>query len=228
MELKDKVVVITGGSKGFGKELAKAFLLEESKVVICSHNKEEVEATSQEISAFGVYANVTSEEDLTNLAEVTIEKFGQIDIWINNAGMWLPHAIAEDLNMEEVREMFEVNVMGIMNGSRVALRSMKERSTGTIVNIISAAALDGRVGISAYASSKWAANGFTQSIRKENKDIVVLAVFPGGMKTEIFDKGKPDNFSDFMNPEEVAKKVIDNLKLDSPSIDLVIRRPEIL
>ncbi len=227
MELKNKVVVITGGSKGFGRALAEDFIKEGSKVVICSQNKDELQKVAKEIDATAIIADVKNEEELTSLAQKTIKEFGQIDIWVNNAGIWLPHANTEDLNMEEVKAMFDVNVYGLMNGSRVALRHMKDRKSGTIINILSAAALGGRPNISAYAASKWAANGFSKSILEENKNngISVLSVFPGGMKTNIFDKGKPDNFDAFMDVKDVSVKVIANLKKENPEHELIILRP---
>ena len=136
MNLKDKVIVITGSSKGFGKALAVAFIKEESKVVISSNNEKEVQDTANEIGALGVYADVTKEEDLTNLANEAIKKYGGIDIWINNAGLWMGNDFAENFDMDKVRKMFDVNVIGTMNGSRVALRYMKEKGIGTIINVI--------------------------------------------------------------------------------------------
>lgn len=229
MDLKKKVVVITGGTKGFGRALAELFLKEKAKVVICSHNKEDVEKVAEEIGVIGVYADVTKEEELTNLAKETIEKFGHIDIWVNNAGIWMT-GLAEEHDMTEVERMFEINVIGAINGSRVALRVMKEANFGTIINILSRAALDGRPGISLYAASKWALNGFTKSIREEVKDtnISVLSVFPGGMKTGIFGKDQPSNWSDFMDVTKAGAKVIENLKLEQPVEEIVLRREDLV
>lgn len=228
MNLKDKVVVITGGTKGFGRAMAELFVSEGAKVVICSHHKENAEKAAGEIGAVGMYADVTRENELTNLAEAAQNKFGRIDIWINNAGVWM-NGLAEESSMEKVREMFEVNVMGTINGSRVALRLMKKVNSGVIINILSRAALDARAGISMYAASKWALNGFTKSIREENKDknISILSVFPGGMKTGIFGKNQPANFDDFMDASKAAQKVIDNIKSEEPEEEIVIKREEI-
>jgi NAD(P)-dependent dehydrogenase (short-subunit alcohol dehydrogenase family) len=227
MILKDKIVVITGGSKGFGRALAEVFIAEGANVVINSHNREEVENVGREIGALGVLGDVRKEEDMENLAQRCIEEFGHIDIWINNAGLWMAHAFAEEFSMDKVRDMFDVNIVGTINGSRVALRHMKGRNAGTILNVISTSALSGRPEISMYATSKWAVNGFTKSIRDENKDndISVLSVFPGGMQTTIFGDYKYSNFHDFMNTKDVAKKVIDNLKRQSPESELIIKRP---
>lgn len=225
MQLKDKVVVITGGTKGFGRALAELFLKEGAHVAICSHHKDEVETVAKEIGALGVYADVIKEEDMKNLAEAAIKEFGKIDIWINNAGIWMG-GFAEEADMAGVRRMFDVNVIGTINGSQVALRLMKEKNSGTLINILSRAALDSRPGISLYAATKWGLNGFTKSIRDENKDkdISILSVFPGGMKTDIFNKNKPGNFDDFMEVNPAAQKVIDNLKLYKPEEEIIIKR----
>jgi len=229
MNLKDKIVVITGGSKGFGKALAGAFLNESSKVIISSNNEKEIESVAKEIGVLGVFADVTKEEDLTTLANEVIKKFGGIDIWINNAGLWMTHSFIEDFDMNKVRKMFDVNVIGTINGSRVALRFMKEKKSGIIMNIISTAALAERPTLSTYCASKWAVNGFTKSIRAEDKEknILILSVFPGGMKTDIFGEARPDNFDDFMETSYVAEKVIDNLKKEFPEEELIIQRPEV-
>jgi NAD(P)-dependent dehydrogenase (short-subunit alcohol dehydrogenase family) len=226
MNLKNKVVVITGSSKGFGLTLAKAFLKEGAKVVVNSIDEAKIKKTAEEIGSFGIYADVTKEEELEGLLKETIKKLGGIDIWINNAGLWMPHDFAENFDMDKVKKMFDVNVIGAMNGSRVALRYMKEKRSGTIVNIISDCALAPRPMSSTYCASKWAVNGFTKSIREENKDknISILSVFPGGMKTDLFGENKPDNFDDFMDPEDVAMKVIDNLKQENPIEELVIQK----
>lgn len=224
MDLKDKVVVITGSSKGFGKELAKALIKEGANVIVSSNDRKNVKITSKEIGAFGVRADVTKEKDLTKLSKEAIKKFGKIDIWVNNAGIWMGNDLAENFDMNKVRKMFDVNVIGTIHGSRVALRYMKERGSGVIMNILSTAALAGRPTISTYCASKWAVDGFTKSIREENDNISVLAIYPGGMKTDIFSDSKPDDWDDFMEPSYVVEKVIDNLKKESPEKELVIRR----
>ena len=225
MNLKNKVIVITGGSKGFGKSLAQAFLREGANVVISSNNEKEIQNTAKEIGAFGIFADVTREEDLTYLLNATIKKFNEVDIWINNAGLWLPHDFAENFDMNLVRKIFEVNVIGLMNGSRVALRFMKKNNKGMIVNIISDSGLVERPMSSCYCSSKWAATGFTKSIREENKKISILGVYPGAMKTDIFGENKPEGFDNFMEVDYVAEKVVTNLKSDDIKEDLIVQKP---
>jgi NADP-dependent 3-hydroxy acid dehydrogenase YdfG len=226
MELKDKVVVITGGSKGFGKSLAEVFILEGSRVVICSHNKEEVEKVATQIGAFGVFADVRSEQDMENLANETEKKLGPIDIWVNNAGIWLNNQNAEENDLSKVKNMVDVNVTGLINGSVIALRKMKPKNNGMIINILSGAALGPRPGIVTYSATKWASKGITDGLREENKDknLKFISVCPGGMKTTIFGDYKYPDFDKFMETADVAKQVLENIKKENPENELVIRR----
>lgn len=226
MQLKDKVVVITGGSKGFGRALAEAFVKEGAKVSICALNENELKETAEKLGVFEMVADVRKEEDMQKLAEATIDKYGALDIWINNAGIWVSGKIAEDFDMSEVKKMFDINIVGLINGSRVALNIMKRNNSGAIINVLSTSALIGRPKSSMYATSKWAVNGFTKSIREENldKNISILSVFPGGMKTLIFGDYKYPDFDSFMDVKDVALKVITNLKLEKPEEELVIKR----
>src|SRR3989338_9713648 len=220
MELKDKVVIITGGTRGLGKALALSFLKSGAEVVVCSRNEEDLKDLEGEI--IGKKADVTKEDELKKLLEFTIEKFSKLDIWINNAGIWLPHSLIENFDMEKVKKMFDVNVFGVMNGSRVALRFFKKQKFGFIINIISDSALIGRPMSSTYSASKWAMNGFTKSIREENKNISIFSIYPGGMKTDIFGENKPENYGEFMDPNSVADKIVENLKKDIPEEELII------
>ena len=222
MELKDKVVIITGGTRGLGKALALSFLKNGAKVVVCSRNERDLKDLEKEI--IGIRADVTKEDELQKLLEFTIEKFNKLDIWINNAGIWLPHSLVENFDMEKVKKMFDVNVFGSMNGSRVALRFFKKQRFGCIVNIISDSALVGRPMSSTYSASKWAMNGFTKSVREENKNISIFSIYPSGIKTDIFGENRPDDFDSFMDPNFVADKIIENLKKDKPDEELIIKR----
>jgi 3-oxoacyl-[acyl-carrier protein] reductase len=224
MELKEKVVVITGGSKGLGRSLAKLLVGEGARVVICAKKRRELEIAAQQIGALPLVADVTKEGEVKELLQTTIEKFGEVDIWVNNAGVWLPHDYAENINMEEVKKMFEVNVFGYMHGTRTALRHMKAKNSGMILNIISDSALIGKPKSSMYGATKWAIRGFTMGVREENKDtnIAILSFFPGGMKTEIFGEHKPENFDKMMDTDKVAELVIKHLKKDNPDTETVL------
>jgi len=221
MKLKNKTIIITGGTKGLGRALALSFKKKGANVVVCSRHKDKSKNLKNGILV--IKADVTKEKDLQNLLDKTLKKFNKLDIWINNAGLWLSHSSTENFNMSKVKKMFDVNTFGSINGSRVALRIMKKKKTGIIINIISDSALVARPMSSMYATSKWAINGFTKSIREENKDIHILSVYPGGIKTDFFGQNRPNNFGNFMEPDYVAKKIIENLMKENPEEELIIK-----
>jgi len=135
MQLKDKIVVITGGTKGLGRALALSFLKNDAKVIVCSRDEKRPENLEENI--LWVKADVTKENEIKDLADKIVSKFGKIDIWINNAGVWMEKVSVENLDIDRVRKIFDVNVIGVIVGSKMALGYMKKNSFGMIVNIIS-------------------------------------------------------------------------------------------
>ena len=228
MNLKDKNIVIIGGSQGFGRALAVGFVSEGANVIIASKNPESANKTGEEIGATSMVCNVKDEESIKKVAKSVVEEFGSIDIWINSAGVFKVFPVGENVDMEKAHEMFDINFFGSVLGSRTALVNMKQKC-GTIINILSSAALDATRSKNAklYAASKWALRGYVDALRAENKDskVNILSLYPGGMKTHLHDERLPADFENFMEPEYVVEKVINNLKLDEPEKDLIIKRP---
>ncbi len=224
--MKDKAVVITGGSKGLGKGLAQLLVSKGNKVIICSRHKKEIEETAKEIGTLAFVADVTKEDDVKALAEFALKSFGHIDIWVNNAGVWPPRASIEETDFKKLYDLFEINVFGVMYGSKIALLQMHQQGRGVLLNIISTSALVGKPVQSLYAASKWAARGFTDSIREEYRDsgIKILSVYPGGMKTNFFDSDTSVDMSAYMTFESVAQKIITNLEQEQPLEELIIKR----
>ncbi|MEX0587513.1 MAG: SDR family oxidoreductase [Patescibacteria group bacterium] len=227
MGLKDKIIVITGSSRGFGKALAKALKQENAQVIISSHEKEDLESTAKELSVDYFLADVTAFENVKKLGEYVVEKYKKIDFWINNAGIQIAPSLVEEVDIQKLHRLFNVNFFGYFYGCKIALSQMKKQKNGVIININSTAGLEGKPGISAYVSSKFAIKGLTESIRKEIKDldIKVFGVFPGGMQTDIYKEKYPDDLKDYMDVDYVVEKVVANLKSESPEIDFVIKRP---
>ncbi|MCX6746448.1 MAG: SDR family NAD(P)-dependent oxidoreductase [Candidatus Parcubacteria bacterium] len=223
MKIRNHVIVITGGTKGLGLALKSAFIANGNKVVIAARSIEKNKNKSDN-NFLAIETDVRKEADVKKLAEIVKKKFKRIDIWINNAGIWFPHALIEKTNIKKVHELMEVNFFGTFYGSKYALITMRNQKKGVIVNILSSSALDGGVGSSGYCSSKFAASGFTKCLRLEaaNDGINVISVYTRGMKTNFFDKKKPSNYHNFMDPKYVAKKIIENLELKKPMQDLII------
>ncbi len=226
MNLENKVVVITGGSEGFGKSLARMFSHEKSRLIIAGHEQAKLEDAAKELGADYLLIDVTRPQELNNLAAYVSEKYGTIDIWINNAGIQIAPSMVENVDIEKLHHLFEVNFFGYFYGCQSAIRCMKKQSHGLIVNVNSTAGLDGKSGLSAYSSSKFATKGLTESLRKEVVDthIQVFAVYPGGMQTNIYKEKYPDDLKNYMLTDDVAKKVVDNLKIDHPEKDLILKR----
>ena len=224
---EQKVVVVTGGSKGFGKALAKYFVAGGYSVVISGNNRKELKDTAKELVVDYCFADVTFVKDVKKLGEYVFKKYGTIDVWVNNAGIQIAPILVENIDIKKLHYLFDVNFFGYFYGCQVALIYMKKKGEGIIVNINSTAGLEGKPNISAYASSKFAIKGLTESIRKEvaGSNIKVCEVFPGGMQTEIYKDKSPIDIKDYMDVDFVAKKVVDNLQSEHPEIDLIIRRP---
>lgn len=224
MELKNKVVVITGGTKGLGRAMALSFQEEGARVVVCARDEEGFNDLPEGILAFK--ADVTKEEELNKLLKYTIEEFGNVDIWVNNAGIWLPHLPVEEVDWVRAHNLMEVNLFGTAYGSKVALTQMRKQGSGIIMNIISTSALEGKINETAYCASKFAAMGFTKSLQKEvdGSGIVVIAVYPGRMKTDLFNECLPENYNECMDPSIVSNKIIENLKKEKIEEELIIQK----
>ncbi len=223
MNLKDKVIVITGGARGLGKALSEICVQKQAQVIVCDVGDIEQEGVSK------YRTDVTKEVDVQCVADDAFLKFGKIDIWINNAGIWLPREDIERVNIEKAKKLFQVNVLGTMHGMRSALKFMKPKNAGVIMNIISTTAFDGMNGSSGsiYVASKYALRGLTNTVRDELKDtkIKVIGVYPGGIKTDIFSEQPPKNIDEFMSADEVAERIVENLELENPEFELILKRP---
>ena len=225
--MNGKVVVITGGSRGLGKALAELLSAKKAKVVIFGRNESDLKAVADKNDAIAVVGDVTIEKDVEELANKAVSHFGRIDIWINNSGVWLPRMPIEQVDLKRAHYMVEVNLFGCVYGSKAVLMNMKDKGDGMIVNISSTAALQGRADSAMYCASKHALKGFTDSIRDEFKryGIKVIAVYPGGTKTNLFDEAKPEDYDKFMEPSFVALKIVENLEKENPEEEQVLKRP---
>ena len=228
MNLKDKVVAITGASRGLGKALAVEFISHGATVVVSSREKEGLEKVANEIGATAIVCDVTDEKQVEQLVAETVKRFGRIDVMVNNAGILAPRVPVAELDVEWVHKMMEVNFFGAMYGSKHALGQMIKQNGGVIINIISTSGLNPRVGSVGYAATKFACSGFTRGLAMEAVDnnIFVLGVYPGGMKTPLFklQQTLPSDYDDYMDPHGVAEKIVAHLETDNPENELVIRR----
>jgi NAD(P)-dependent dehydrogenase (short-subunit alcohol dehydrogenase family) len=224
----NKVLVVTGAGQGLGKEIAKIFSENEYTVIISDKNKDLLTKTAKVFPSVPIVADVTSSEQVERLADEVVATCGRIDIWINNAGVWFPKTPINDIPISSFENLCTVNVFGVFNGMKAAITPMKKQSQGMVVNISSTTAFDGMNGSSSsiYVASKYAIRGLTNTIREEAAEdgITVMGVYPGGMKTALFDAEKPSAYKTFMSPEDVAMAVYENITKEHPELELVLKR----
>ncbi len=188
--MKDKVVIITGGSSGIGKAMAEVFGRHGSKIVITGRNLQDLnqaveDLKAQGISALGFQADVSIEDDNRRMAEETINVFGRIDILINNAGISM-RALFNEVDLNVVKKVMDINFYGVLYATKYCLPEIL-KSKGSIIGISSIAGYRGLPGRTGYSASKFALNGFLEVLRTEmlKKDVHVLTACPGFTSSNI-------------------------------------------
>ncbi len=225
--MKDKVVIITGASSGIGLATAQLFARKGNKVVLAARSHALLAKTAQDLQSSGydvltVVTDVTIEEDCKNLIAKTLDKYGQIDILINNAGISM-RAIFNDVDISVLKRLFDVNFWGAVACTKYALPHLI-RQHGSVVGVSSVAGFIGLPGRTGYSASKYALHGFLETLRIENlkNGLHVLIMCAGFTKSDIRKKaltanGTPQGFTPreeekMMLPEEVALSIYKAVK----------------
>lgn len=222
-ELKGKMALITGGSRGIGKAIALALAEEGVNVAITGRNEEKLKEVVQEIERKGVksaYAvfDITSKTEVYGALEKLQKDFGKIDILVNNAGIAAFGGILE-MEDEKWEEIVKTNLFGAYYVVKAVVPSMVERKTGDIINISSTAGLKGNAMTSAYSASKFGLIGMSESmmldLRKQNIRVTTLmpSTIASDMSKEVL-KITDGNPEKVLQPEDFAELVVDLLKLN--------------
>jgi NAD(P)-dependent dehydrogenase (short-subunit alcohol dehydrogenase family) len=189
--LKGKTAIVTGASKGIGKATAIELSKNGANVVICSRSQDECKQTADKLnSALAVKCDVTNPNEVQNLITETLNWKNRIDILVNNAAVIEPVEYIADCSPADWLKSISINIAGVFNVSKYALKSMLENKAGTIVNLSSGAALHALKGWSAYCAGKAAVSMFTKSLDMEyaGKGISAYAVRPGVIYTNMLKK----------------------------------------
>lgn len=188
MDFTNKVAIVTGSARGIGHHIARKFASLGAKVVISDVDQKLVESVAAEMggSTIGIKANVTSTEDLTNLFNQVVEKFGRVDIVINNAGVTRDGLMIR-MDEKDWDLVLDINLKGAFLVTKVAARQMMKQRYGRIVNISSVVGLTGNAGQANYSASKAGLIGLTKTAAKElaPRGITVNAVAPGYIETDM-------------------------------------------
>lgn len=221
MILKDRIVLVTGASQGLGKELSLQLARLGATVVLVARSEKLLKKVKEQISkdsgkAEYFICDVSNFIQVKDTLKKVIDKFGKVDVLINNAGVWISNKIASS-DFSRIDQAFQINTLGPVYFSEALLPLFEKQKSGHIVFINSIAGLlySENKNWSVYAATKWAITGYAKSLASRynnNSDIKITSIHPGPMTTNI-DKNAGDNFGDDhsaeMNTAEVAHYIVE-------------------
>ena len=218
--MKNRVAMITGASVGIGRAVALQMAEKGAKLVLLDFNEETLKSLDEELNALKyehicLLCDVSSEERVNECVNIALEKFGKIDVLVNNAAIWRVRGLFWENSIETWRKLFDVNVMGVVYCSNAVLPKMMENGYGRIVNVASVAGVYGNANMSVYSATKGAVISMTKALAKEvvEKGIVVNCVSPGMVS--------PSNNLDIEYTKETDKCYAARTGSDRENADLI-------
>ncbi len=220
MKLKNKIILVTGGSSGFGLELTREFLKKEAKVIICSNQILNLKKAKDELKSKNL---IVRKCDVRNYEEIQtlISELKKVDILVNCAGFYARGSFVS-FSPRIVVEMLDVNLKGLMFFTHAILPKMIKRNKGIIINVGSLTGLKGKAYQTVYAASKFGVRGFTESLTEElsKTKIKIIEVYPGPMNTPIYQKAGISNLNyRRMDPKMVAQLL--TFSLENSSMEFI-------
>ncbi len=190
--LSEKVAVITGGSRGLGLAIARAYAAEGAAVMVASRSQRAVDEAMRELTAAGAKASgmtidVADLSQVEALADTAVQTFGRLDIWVNNAGTAGPYGPTMGLAPNAFNQVIQTNIVGVYNGSRTAVKHFQAQRSGKLINVLGHGYKGPLPWQNAYGSSKAWVRAFTMALAAETKDsgIGVFAFSPGMVLTDL-------------------------------------------
>jgi 3-oxoacyl-[acyl-carrier protein] reductase len=224
MTIKNKIAIVTGGTKGIGRGIAEALLREGVSVCISARNQQEIDQavndfTSAGGNAIGAVCDVRVYEQVKALIDHAVKELGGLDILINNAGIGLFETV-ENTSPEDFRAVLETNLFGVFYCCHAAIPEMKKSGGGYIINISSLAGANPHPRMAAYNASKFGLNGFSEALMQEvrHDNIKVSYIMPGSVNTEFGGDSPSDEKSWQLTPQDIARVVIDLLHHDDRAL----------
>lgn len=213
INLTDRIALVTGASSGIGKAAAKALAEAGVLVGIAARSIEKLELLAADIKAMGgkavvIPTDLRNEDQIAAMVTTTLETLGGLDILVNNAGVFYWKSVGE-ADPDEWRKEIEVNLLGLMNVTRIATKAMLKQGSRHIVNVSSLSGRHAGPGWPSYTASKFGVNGFTESILYDlrKKGIRVTLIEPGEVDTPM-QSDEDRKTGGFLNPEDIADAII--------------------
>lgn len=208
MKLANKVALVTGASEGIGKAIAKSFAAEGAKVIAISRGIESVNLPKDLVVK---KCDVSNPDDVRQLVEFIETEFRQLDIVVNNAGIWQKMSGLESIKDETIEAVIDTNLKGVIYTTKYCLPLLSKSPEAALVNVVSKSGVVAQEGQSVYTASKYGVRGFTDVLREDLKEsnIRILAVYQAGTNTEMFAK-TGENFptDKFTQPEDLAATIV--------------------
>lgn len=219
-DLKSKVAVVTGGTKGIGYAIAEALVRNGAAVFICGRTEPDVADAIKKLStsgnASGIVCDIRDENSVQAMLSKCVQAFGGVDILINNAGVGYFGKTVEELSADEFRQTLETNLFGVFYACHHAIPLMKQRGGGYIINISSLAGQNAHARMAAYNASKFALNGFSEALMQEvrHDGIKVSYICPGSVNTDFGGDAASPEKAWQLQPGDIAEAIIDLLSFD--------------
>jgi NADP-dependent 3-hydroxy acid dehydrogenase YdfG len=228
--IEGKVVVITGASSGLGEATARRLSSEGAKVVLGARRADRLKGLANELgaeagNAIAVTTDVTDQNQVKALVDAAVQKYGRVDVMLNNAGV-MPQSLLEQLKVAEWDQMIDVNIKGVLYGIAAVLPVMKQQKSGHIINVSSVAGHRVGPGSSVYAATKFAGRAISEGLRQEVKpyNMRTTIISPGAVVTEL-----PNTITDDAVADRV-KKLYETVAISADSfaraVSFAISQPE--
>ncbi len=221
MTLQNKIVVITGGTKGIGRAIAETLLREGAKVFICARDKFQLKKALEELSALGQVegeiCDVRSASQVQVMLNECVRLFGGVDILVNNAGVGVFGKTVEETSPDDFEWVLQTNLFGVFYTCHYAIPLMKTRNGGHIINISSLAGQNAHPRMATYNASKFGLNGLTEALMQEVRpdNIKVTLICPGSVNTEFGNSEITEEKAWQIQPNDIAEVVLELLNQKS-------------
>ncbi len=218
MELIGAKIILTGGSSGLGKQTARDLLLKGADVIITGRDEQKLMKVALELGCTGFHADVSNEMAAKGTIDFALEKWGRIDVLINNAG-YAEFGLIHELDLNKLRAVYETNVFGAAAMAKYCSQVFMNQKSGNIINIASTAASKGYPQGSIYATSKFALSGMTQCWRAELRpyNVRVIQINPSEVPTAFAmeDRVERGDVPNKLSPKEISDVILASLEMDN-------------